>query len=674
MLVVEDVVYHGDAYTCLSQLEDSSLSLVITSPPYWRQRDYGFKGQVGWESTPEDYIGRLIRVFQVLHRKLRDDGVFFLNVGDKYLSRYGKSHLLQIPYRLAYHLVHSAWRLEDVIIWYKPNHMPSPAKDRFTNAYEPVLVLTKSRKNRYFRLCSVVKVRLQQTPWLHTAVFPERLVEELIKRFRLEDGDIVVDPFAGTGTVAYVVRKLRRSLNPVKAYSVMIDRGEEYVRIIMERAGVKRLVRVEEEPYDWEPVRDGRIPEVEPLEVKTCRYGEVFIADDHETFLRALKGMASSGFREYHREDALYFYGVVRWSIESLYYTHAVIHEGYVLRNMIVASDGCNWYPVFMLARDTTITPYRFFLDRVRVKPKTAWAKDWWSTDFTGAAVKDSLGKKRRTGVVSSVLERYWDGFPMIVAVSWGDSSSIEPVIHPEEETRVMEGLKFKCPKCRFNLDKPYDPEGDVRCPGCGVELWRTIDTAPLIVEPPIAATLSTRPRIPARKSLVEKDLTKARNNRRGARSKFRRLDRLNWGASPGARKTIVGEYFIRVRLYKIEQPVVAMYLNLLRREKGLTIGRIVEKLPAGYRHTVGHWFRRDFGGSIPVPEDIPLLTKVLGEHGILRIIGKTALKLQTVKTSPKGKNPGDYIEIYKPVMLKRHLQKLYLPRVESEHKPFKHR
>ncbi len=113
----KDLILQGDVWTCLDLITDNSIAVVITSPPYWKQRDYKFDGQIGQENTPEEYIGRLVTVFDKLKQKLRNDGVFFLNVGDKYLSRYGKSHLLQIPYRLAYHLLKNGWRLEDIIIW-----------------------------------------------------------------------------------------------------------------------------------------------------------------------------------------------------------------------------------------------------------------------------------------------------------------------------------------------------------------------------------------------------------------------------------------------------------------------------------------------------------------------------------------------------------------------------
>ena len=296
---MRDVILDGDVYACLEQLEDNSIAVAITSPPYWKQRDYGFEGQIGQENTPEEYIGRLIPVFNKLRQKMRNDGVFFLNVGDKYLHRYGKSHLLQIPYRLAYHMIKDGWHLEDVIIWYKPNHMPSSVKDRFTNTYEPVLVFTNNKNNIYKKgLGNVVKIPLQQTPWKHTAVFPEKLVEEMLNRTNLNDGDVILDPFAGTGTVAAVVKKIRSSLFSKRIYPIMIEKGEIFIDIIKKRDGINHIEKVDDIFYRWKPVREKKLPNnIVPKEILTDKHGEVFIASTTEEFLSALKGITTEKFK-----------------------------------------------------------------------------------------------------------------------------------------------------------------------------------------------------------------------------------------------------------------------------------------------------------------------------------------------------------------------------------------
>ncbi len=275
----KDIILYGDAYSSINFLDDNSIAVVITSPPYWKQRDYKFEGQIGQENTPEEYIGRLLVIFNKLRQKLRDDGVFFLNIGDKYLTQYGNSHLLQIPYRIAHHMIRDGWYLDDIIIWYKPNHMPSSVENRFTNTYEPILVLTKNKKNIYHKKNpKVVEIPLQQTHWKHTAVYPENIVLEMLNRIDLNDEDIVVDPFAGTGTTAVVVNKLRNSLYKKEIYSVMIEKKDKFIEIIRKRANIKDVLKINDISYEWKSVDEPDFPlTVEPIPILNEKFGEVYI-------------------------------------------------------------------------------------------------------------------------------------------------------------------------------------------------------------------------------------------------------------------------------------------------------------------------------------------------------------------------------------------------------------
>ncbi len=631
----KDIILHGDVYACLEYLDDKSIAVVITSPPYWKQRDYKFKGQIGQERTPEEYIGRLLKIFSVLYHKLREDGIFFLNIGDKYLNRYGNSHLLQIPYRLAYHMVKSGWYLEDILIWYKTNHMPSSVKNRFANTYEPVLVFAKSKNNIYRKTHSkVLEIPLQQTPWNHTAVYPEKLIWELLNRVELKDEDIILDPFAGTGTTAVVVSKKGN----IK--SVMIEKSDEFVEIIKMRTKIEKVIKVEDVSYDYEPViEEDFSQDIQPNPVLNDEYGEVYIAKDESEFLSALKGITTEEFKKFHREDALYFFGIRNWSLSSLYHSNTIYRHGYILRNMLVISNGTDWYPVFMFARDSKKVAYRFYIDRIRVKAKTEEKREWKEEDFIGMKVKD----KKQEGYIAKVLEKYNDGFPKIVITVWNKKNSIEFVLHPKEDEFLMESIKFFCPRCNVELTEPYDPVGDNQCPSCGEKLWTNIDTVPIFKEPEEILEIE---KLKSSISPVDNLTLKVEKTKTLPNSKFINLDKINWGASPGARKLMCEEYFTKLRLYKLDQPIVAQYLTLLRKSKNMTIKDLIKKLPKGYYHTASHWFRKDFGGSLPTPEDIELLKDILGDdRGLLDILKKTALKLQTVKYSAKGKNPGDFIK-----------------------------
>src|SRR3990167_8604392 len=76
----------GDCREVLKTLPDESVHCVVTSPPYWGLRDYGVEGQLGLESTPQEYVEKMIAVFREVRRVLRDDGTLWLNLGDSYAS------------------------------------------------------------------------------------------------------------------------------------------------------------------------------------------------------------------------------------------------------------------------------------------------------------------------------------------------------------------------------------------------------------------------------------------------------------------------------------------------------------------------------------------------------------------------------------------------------------
>gem|GEM_PF-1143015 len=180
-----DKIIQGDTLQVLKTFPDDCIDCIITSPPYWGLRDYGIEGQIGLEPTLDGYIEKLLKITVELKRVLKPTGVMFWNHGDNYSSQpTGSSKALTNPFGKKY--VHSGknadeilkihgrqkkilpvpqkclclqnyraiilmidkqgWILRNVIIWHKPNHMPSSVRDRFTNSYEPVFMLVKKKK------------------------------------------------------------------------------------------------------------------------------------------------------------------------------------------------------------------------------------------------------------------------------------------------------------------------------------------------------------------------------------------------------------------------------------------------------------------------------------------------------------------------------------------------
>lgn len=148
-------VYIGDVNKVLELLPNDIIDCVVTSPPYWKQRNYKHPKQIGQENSYQEYIINLVDVFNKIKRVLKPTGTFFLNVGYKYQDK----ELLLIPELLAVELQKNGWALLNKIIWHKPNAMPSSLDNRFSNVYEPIFLFVKE-KSKYRYYLSIDELRL----------------------------------------------------------------------------------------------------------------------------------------------------------------------------------------------------------------------------------------------------------------------------------------------------------------------------------------------------------------------------------------------------------------------------------------------------------------------------------------------------------------------------------
>lgn len=272
-------IINGDAREVLPGLAESSIDCIVTSPPYFRQRDYADLRQIGREESVADYITNVAEIFDACRRILKSSGTFWLNVGDKYEDE----QLLGIPWRLALALQERGWILRSDIIWHKPNAMPHSVKTRPTTDHEylfffskgldyfydtdairePHVTFTaKSRmmggRNHFGKRNGTPeqgknqgnanlhdarwdqafhpKGRNKRTVWsvslskyrgAHFAVFPEKLIEPCILAGCPRYG-VVLDPFLGSGTVAVVASRFQRGY-------IGIELNPEYVKMAEKR-------------------------------------------------------------------------------------------------------------------------------------------------------------------------------------------------------------------------------------------------------------------------------------------------------------------------------------------------------------------------------------------------------------------------------------------------------
>lgn len=169
-------------------LADSSVDLVVTSPPYWQKRDYGFPEQIGLEATPEEFVQNLVLALREWRRVLAPHGSVFLNLGDSYNGR----SLASIPGRLEIAAADDGWKLRNRIIWAKGGGMPDPAKNRLANRHEYIMHFTRGSNYYYDSFgyserfgngstpSDVWSIPLRRDMSGHLAPFPEELVERAV--------------------------------------------------------------------------------------------------------------------------------------------------------------------------------------------------------------------------------------------------------------------------------------------------------------------------------------------------------------------------------------------------------------------------------------------------------------------------------------------------------------
>lgn len=153
-----NVILAGDAREQLAQLLPESVDCAITSPPYFRLRDYAMPGQLGQERSVEVWVESLRAVFREVARVLKPHGSVWLNVGDNYSRnrRWGAppKSLLAGPERLLLALMADGWLCRSKAIWLKPNGLPESAADRLSRSYEVVYFLVR-RPSYYFDLDAI---------------------------------------------------------------------------------------------------------------------------------------------------------------------------------------------------------------------------------------------------------------------------------------------------------------------------------------------------------------------------------------------------------------------------------------------------------------------------------------------------------------------------------------
>jgi DNA modification methylase len=279
---IKPELLQGNALEVVKKLDDESIQCVVTSPPYWALRDYGNEGQFGCEPTVEEYADNLVKLFEEIKPKLKEDGTVWINIGDSYAGFSGNTggatgsdkrgtrnasvikkganlkerDLIGVPWVAALALREAGWYLRCDIVWAKPNPIPESVKNRPTRSHEFIFLLSKNPQYYYDmdaireplkskigpavnkkgerQIVGNPKGKNSRDVWWiapksirnsHIAVFPPELPKKCILA-GTKPGDIVLDPFSGSGTTCRVARELGRK-------GIGIELSEEYHKLAM---------------------------------------------------------------------------------------------------------------------------------------------------------------------------------------------------------------------------------------------------------------------------------------------------------------------------------------------------------------------------------------------------------------------------------------------------------
>lgn len=242
------------------EVPNKSVHLVVTSPPYWQLKDYGDERQIGFHDSYEEYINNLNLVWNECHRILHNGCRLCINIGDQFARSvyYGRYKVIPIRTEIIKFCESAGFDYMGAIIWQKVTtchttggatvmgSYPYPRNGILKLDYEFILIFKK--RGRSSRVGKEIKEqsRLTREEWnqyftghwhfpgekqdKHLAMFPEELPRRLIKMFSFV-GDMVLDPFLGSGTTSLVAKNLDRN-------SIGYEINEDFLPIIKEKVGL----------------------------------------------------------------------------------------------------------------------------------------------------------------------------------------------------------------------------------------------------------------------------------------------------------------------------------------------------------------------------------------------------------------------------------------------------
>lgn len=284
--MVTGKIFIGDSRS-MREVEQGSVDLVVTSPPYWHIKNYGKDGQIGYGQTLHQYLRDLCRVWSECSRVLRDGGRLCVNIGDQFARTtiYGRYKVIPLHAELIAQCEQLGLDFMGSIVWRKRTTMnttggatvmgsfPYPPNGIVEIDYEFIQIFKKPGGGKAAAPEVKRASRLSAKQWKeyflghwsfggarqvgHEAMFPDELPRRLVRMFTFK-GDTVLDPFLGSGTTMRVALELGRNAVGYEINDGFLDgigRPRE-VQILRRQPGMIRLPPLEYIPR----IRDAKPP------------------------------------------------------------------------------------------------------------------------------------------------------------------------------------------------------------------------------------------------------------------------------------------------------------------------------------------------------------------------------------------------------------------------------
>ena len=260
-MITKHKIIIGDSRK-MEEVQNESVHLIITSPPYWQLKDYGVENQIGFNDSYENYINNLNLVWNECYRVLHKGCRLCINIGDQFARSvyYGRYKIIPIRTEIIKFCETIGFDYMGAIIWQKPTTMnttggatimgsfPYPRNGIIKIDYEFILIFKKPGTPPQVSKELKEKSKLSKEEWneyfsghwnfngekqtKHLAMFPEELPKRLIKMFSFV-GDTVLDPFLGSGTTTLAAMNLNRN-------SIGYEINEKFLPIIKEKVGIDK--------------------------------------------------------------------------------------------------------------------------------------------------------------------------------------------------------------------------------------------------------------------------------------------------------------------------------------------------------------------------------------------------------------------------------------------------